>query len=285
MESLRLADAALRRIGRIHDLRPQQAPAEPAATPAGHDLAFDRVTFGYEPGRPVLRDVTFTARAGATTAIVGASGAGKSTVLALAARFYDPDAGSVRLGGVPLRDLTPAQLFDAVTVVFQDVYLFAGTIRDNIAFGRPDADDAAVEAAARAARCHEFVAAMPDGYATRIGEGGLTLSGGERQRVSIARAILKDAPVVLLDEATSALDPLNEHAVAEALTELVTGRTVVVVAHRLSTIRTADQILVLDHGRVVQRGRHEELIVQDGRYARLWAERERASRWRLPGRA
>lgn len=281
VEELRLADAALFRIGRIHDLEPQQAPAEPVAVPVGHDIRFEQVTFGYDPGRLVLSDVSFTARAGTTTAVVGPSGAGKSTLLALASRFYDPDAGTVRLGGVPLPDLTADQLFDAVTVVFQDVYLFAGTIRDNIAFGAPDADDATVEAAARAARCHEFVTALPDGYLTRIGEGGMTLSGGERQRLSIARAILKDAPVVLLDEATSALDPLNEEAVRAALSRLVAGRTVIVVAHRLSTIRTADQIIVLDAGRIVQRGKHADLLRQDGRYGRLWSERERASRWRL----
>jgi ATP-binding cassette subfamily B protein len=166
-------------------------------------------------------------------------------------------------------------------VVFQDVYLFQGTIRDNIALGRPEAGDAEVEAAARAARCHDFITAMPDGYATRIGEGGLTLSGGERQRLSIARAILKDAPLVLLDEPTSALDTLNERAIQDALAELVTGRTVIVVAHRLSTIRAADQILVLDAGQITQRGTHDELIEQGGLYAHLWAERERAAHWRL----
>ena len=229
----------------------------------------------------MLRDLSLHAPAGTTTAVVGPSGAGKSTLLALAARFYDPDRGTVRLGGVALPDLTAGQVFGAVTVVFQDVYLFAGTIRDNIAFGVPDADDAAVEAAARAARAHDFIAAMPDGYATRIGEGGMTLSGGERQRLSIARAILKDAPVVLLDEPTSALDPVTERAVQEALAELMTGRTVLVVAHRLSTIAGADQILVMRQGEIVQRGRHTDLIAEDGLYARLWAERDRASRWRL----
>jgi ATP-binding cassette, subfamily B, bacterial IrtB/YbtQ len=284
-EGLRLTDAALIRIARLRDLPPQEHPARPLAVPENYDVSFEAVTFGYQPGRPVLREVNFVARTGTTTALVGPSGAGKSTLLSLACRFYDPEAGVARLGGVSLADLTADQLFDAVTVVFQDVYLFAGTIRDNIAFGRPDATDAAVETAARAARCHSFVSAMPQGYLSRIGEGGMTLSGGERQRLSIARAILKDAPVVLLDEATSALDPLTERAVQEALTELARGRTVIVAAHRLSTICGADQILVVQAGQIVQRGDHHELIADgEGLYARQWAERHRAARWRLGNR-
>lgn len=280
-EGLRLTDAALRRIGRMRDLTPQAFPTTTLVDRVGHDLTFDAVTFGYDPARPVLRDITFTAAAGTTTAVVGPSGAGKSTLLALAARFYDPDSGRVRLGGVDLASLPAAELFGLVSVVFQDVYLFQGTVRDNIAFGASDADDAAVEAAARAARCHDFIAALPDGYATRVGEGGLTLSGGERQRLSIARAILKNAPVILLDEATAALDPITERAVREALAELTAGRTLIVVAHRLSTIRTADQIVVLRAGSLVRSGTHDELIAAGGLYARLWTERERASRWRL----
>ena len=283
-EGLRLTDAALHRIARLHSLPVQIHPAQEIAQPAGSDLAFEDVRFGYNPDRPVLTAIAFTATAGTTTALVGPSGAGKSTLLALACRFYDPDAGTIRLGGVPAADLTDQQLFDAVTVVFQDVYLFQGTIRDNIALARPEASDADVEAAAKAARCHDFITTMPVGYATRIGEGGLTLSGGERQRLSIARAILKDAPLVLLDEPTSALDPINERAIQDALTELTTGRTVVVVAHRLSTIRRADQILVIDAGRITQAGTHDELIDQPGMYAHLWAERERASHWRLDPR-
>jgi ATP-binding cassette subfamily B protein IrtB len=283
-EGLRLTDAALRRIARLRALPVQVRPSAAIAWPSGHDLSFQGVTFGYDADRPVLTGIDLTAAAGTTTALVGPSGAGKSTLLALACRFYDPDAGTVRLGGVPLPGLTDQQVFDAVTVVFQDVYLFQGTIRDNIALGRPDATEAEVEAAARAARCHDFIVAMPDGYRSRIGEGGLTLSGGERQRLSIARAILKDAPLVLLDEPTSALDPLNEAAIQAALTELVTGRTVIVVAHRLSTIRNADQIVVLEAGQIAQRGRHQTLLEQPGTYARMWSERERASRWRLDAR-
>jgi ATP-binding cassette subfamily B protein len=197
------------------------------------------------------------------------------------ARFWDPQAGAVRLGGVDLRDLTADQLYDAVTVVFQDVYLFPGSVAENIAFGRPDALGDEVVAAARAAQAHEFVRALPQGYDTPVGEGGARLSGGERQRISIARAILKDAPVVLLDEATAALDPTNERLLQTALAALVRDKTVLVVAHRLATIRHADQIAVMDRGRIVERGRHDQLLAAPGLYARLWAERERAARWRI----
>jgi ATP-binding cassette subfamily B protein len=281
IEGLRLSDAALRRIARIRDLAPEVHAAESRSLPRGKDVSVESVKFGYQPGHPVLRGVSFVAPQGKVTAIVGPSGAGKSTLLSLLARFQDPQSGVVSIGGVPLTELTRDQLFDAVTVVFQDVYLFAGTIRDNICFGNPAATDAEIAAAAAAARCDEFIAALPDGYASRIGEGGLTLSGGERQRLSIARAILKNAPLLLMDEATSALDPINEQAVQAALHKLVQGRTVIVVAHRLSTIRSADQILVLQAGEIVQRGKHAELMASEGLYARLWAERERASRWRL----
>ncbi|MDQ1305465.1 MAG: ATP-binding cassette, subfamily bacterial IrtB/YbtQ [Actinomycetota bacterium] len=285
-EGLRLTDAALRRIAHVRDLPVQAHPASVVARPADGELHLDRVTFGYDQGTPVLHEVSLVAPAGTVTAIVGPSGAGKSTLLSLAARFHDPDSGTVRLGGVPLPDLTRDQLFDAVTVVFQDVYLFAGTIRDNIAFGAPDAKAADVEAVARVAHCHAFITALPDGYDTRIGEGGMTLSGGERQRLSIARALLKNTPVILLDEPTSALDPITERVVQSAVTALARGRTVLVVAHRLSTIAAADQILVMREGRIVQCGRHAELLAEpDGLYFRLWAERERAARWRLDPRS
>ena len=285
VENLRLADASLQRIGAVMDLQPQHQPATVIATPASPDVTFESVTFGYDADRPVVEDVSFSATAGTMTALVGASGTGKTTLLNLIARFWDPTHGVVRIGGVDVRDLTATQLFDAITVVFQDVYLFQGSIRDNIAFGRPDATDADVEAAARAAQCHDFISALPGGYHTRIGEGGATLSGGERQRVSIARAILKDAPIVLLDEPSASVDPLNEQALHEALAALVRHKTLIVVAHRLSTIRSADQILVLagDGGasRIVERGAHDELLALGGVYAHLWHERARAADWRV----
>jgi ATP-binding cassette subfamily B protein IrtB len=293
LEMLRIADASLRRLVRLLDEPVQAVPAVAGPGPADAAVALEGVRFSYggpagstgSSGPPALDGVDVAVPAGTTCAIVGPSGAGKSTVLNLVARFWDPDAGSVRLGGVDLRDLTAEQLYDAVTVVFQDVYLFPATVHDNIAFGRPDATRSDVVAAAREAQAHEFVSALSRGYDTPVGEGGALLSGGERQRVSIARAILKDAPVVLLDEATAALDATTERQVQTALARLVSGRTLLVVAHRLATIRHADQIVVLDHGRVAERGVHADLVAAGGLYARLWAERERAARWTLGGGA
>ncbi len=280
-ESLRIADASLDRVARIFEEPVQPEPRTGAGLAAPLDVEFEGVTFAYGDDGPALSDVSFRAPAGSMTAVVGPSGSGKSTLLQLVARFRDPQQGSVRIGGLDLRDLTTEQVFDAVTFVFQEVYLFPGTIFDNIAFGRPDAAHEDVVAAAQAARAHDFIMELPEGYETPVGEGGATLSGGERQRVSVARAILKDAPIVLLDEATAALDPTNERLLQQALAELVRDKTLIVVAHRLSTIRAADQILVLDRGRMVELGSHEALLEQAGLYKRLWSERERASRWRI----
>ncbi len=280
-ESLRIADASLDRIARIFEEPLQPEPEREAVLGASHDVEFERVSFAYAGDAPAVAELSFRAPAGSMTAVVGPSGSGKSTLLQLVAGFREPQQGSVRIGGVDLRDLTREQLFELVTFVFQDVYLFPGTIFDNIAFGCPDPDPDQVMAAARAARAHDFVSALPDGYETRVGEGGATLSGGERQRISIARAILKDAPIVLLDEATASLDPTNERLLQQGLAELVRDKTLIVVAHRLSTIRAADQILVLDHGRCVERGSHEALRARQGLYERLWSERERATRWRI----
>lgn len=212
---------------------------------------------------------------------MGPSGSGKSTVCRLAARFWDPDAGRVLLGGTDERGLDPDEVLARMAIVFQDVFLFQGTVADNIRMGRADATDEEVREAARRAAALGFIEALPQGFDTPVGEGGSTLSGGERQRVSIARALLKDAPVVLLDEATSSLDTLNEVAVQSAITELVRGRTVAVIAHRLRSIRDADRIVVMDGGRVVDQGTHGELMGRCDLYRRLWEEQERAEGWQI----
>jgi ATP-binding cassette subfamily B protein len=280
MEVLRLADASMARFSRVAEAPVQPEPVEPLE-PADAGVQFDRVTFGYEPGRPVLHEVSFTVPERSMTAIVGPSGSGKSTLLNLLARFWDVDAGAIRIGGDDVRSLSAERLYSCISVMFQDVYLFQGTIFDNIAFGQPDAEPDKVHAAAEAAQAHSFITALPDGYDTRVGEGGATLSGGERQRIAIARAILKDAPIVLLDEATSAIDPTNEKRVTEGLANLVAKKTLLVVAHKLSTIRAADQVVALEHGRVAEIGTPAELISAGGVFARFHAQRERAQGWRL----
>jgi ATP-binding cassette, subfamily B, bacterial IrtB/YbtQ len=277
---IRVADNALDRVEEVLRARPLPEPATPAPPPQRSDIELDRVTFAYGD-RPVLRDVSLRVPERGMVALVGPSGSGKTTVTRLVARFWDVDAGAVRVGGTDVRDLAYEALMAQLSIVFQDVYLFDGTIEENVRLGRPEADGEALQAAARAARLDEVVARLPDGWRTRVGEGGVALSGGERQRVSIARALLKDAPIVLLDEATAALDPENEAAVAAALAALAKDRTVLVIAHRLQTVVAADEIVVLERGTVVERGRHAELLAAGGRYARFWAERRRAQGWRL----
>lgn len=240
-----------------------------------HDVCFENVSFGYD-GRDVLRDVSLTAREGTVTALVGPSGSGKTTIASLIPRFWDVERGRITVGGVDVREVGLERLMDAVAFVFQDTFLFADTIAANIRFGKSDATDAEVEAAARAARAHDFIAALPDGYQTKLGERGAALSGGERQRLAIARAVLKAAPIVVLDEATAFADPDNEAAIQEAIGALTAGRTLIVVAHRLHTIVSADQILVVDKGRIAERGRHEDLLKLNGTYARLWRDHEAA---------
>jgi ATP-binding cassette subfamily B protein len=275
-----ITDAAVERVVEVLDTQPLDA--DPDARITRFDVAFDEVGFAYaEGGAPVLRGVTFAVPARSFTALVGPSGSGKTTVTKLLTRYADPDAGTVRIGGVDLRTVDPSEIYRHVSVVFQDVYLFDDTIRANIAMARPDATDAEVEAAARAANVHGFVERLPHGYETRVGEIGGSLSGGERQRISIARAILKDAPIVLLDEPTAALDAESEVAVQQAIDALVADRTVVVIAHRMSTVVGADQILVLTDGRIAERGRHAELLAAGGRYARMWEAQTRARHWRV----
>jgi ATP-binding cassette, subfamily B, bacterial IrtB/YbtQ len=265
---LRAARAELDRLDAVLRAEPLPEPREPVR-PRRHDLEFASVVFGHG-GRPVIDGVSLSVPEGRRLAVVGPSGAGKSTLLHLVARFHDVDGGAVRLGGVDVRSVPTEVLMERIAVVFQDVHLFAGTIEENVRLGRPGATDAQVRAAAAAARLDEVVGRLPEGWATEVGEGGALLSGGERQRVSIARALLKDAPVVLLDEVTSALDPVNEAAVHEGVERLLAGRTVVMVAHRLRTVRGADHIVFLDGGRIVEEGDHEGLLRRGGRYADFW---------------
>ena len=284
MELTRMADASLTRIDRIVTAETLPVATQPV-DPDGFAVAFKQVDFSYVPGKPILQNLTFTVPERSMTAIVGPSGAGKSTVLNLLPRFWDVTGGHVTIGGVDTRDMAPQRLNELVTMVFQDVYLFAGTIRDNIAFGRPGASAQDVEAAAKSAQAHDFIMALPNGYETRIGEGGSTLSGGERQRISIARAILKDAPIVLLDEATAAIDPSNERAIQTALAQLVADKTLIVVAHKLTTVQAADQIVVIEDGALVESGNHQQLLETNGAYAKLWARWNRAADWRIGGDA
>jgi ATP-binding cassette subfamily B protein len=232
-------------------------------------------------GGDVIKDLSVVIPQGSVTALVGPSGSGKTTVSRLIARFWDVRDGEIRIGGRNVRDIDPERLMNYMSFVFQDVVLFDDTVMNNIRVGRQGATDEEVHAAARMARCDGFVREMPQGYETLIGENGSTLSGGERQRISIARALLKDAPIVLLDEATASLDPENETQIQEALSELVKGRTVIVIAHRLRTVIGADKIVVLDEGRLVEEGRSEQLLAGNGLFARMYAIQKESSGWRV----
>ncbi|MEJ2851919.1 MULTISPECIES: ABC transporter ATP-binding protein [unclassified Saccharothrix] len=266
---LRGARSELSRLDTVLRTESLPEPREPIQ-PDRHDLEFDSVAFRHGD-RTVIDDVSLSVPQGQRLAVVGPSGAGKSTLLRLLARFYDVDAGAVRVGGVDVRAINTEVLMAQIAFVFQDVFLFDGTIEENVRLGRPDATDVEVRAAATAARLDEVIERLPGGWATNVGEGGALLSGGERQRVSIARALLKDAPIVLLDEVTSALDPVNEAAVHEGIERLMAGRTVVMVAHRMRTVRRADRVVFLDGGRIVEDGSHDELLRRGSRYADFWA--------------
>ncbi|MBN7786202.1 ABC transporter ATP-binding protein/permease [Ponticoccus gilvus] len=270
---------ALVDMGEMFDLleQPQEVqdkPGAPALDVAGGAVTLDGVVFGYDAARPILKGVSVDVPAGQNVALVGPSGSGKSTIGRLLFRFYDVQGGAIRIDGQDLRDVTQDSLHAAIGVVPQDTVLFNDTIRYNIAYGRDGASQADIEAAARAAQIHDFIASLPEGYDTQVGERGLKLSGGEKQRVGIARTLLKNPPILLLDEATSALDTETEASIQEALRRAGEGRTVITIAHRLSTIADADRIVVLQDGEVVEEGTHEALLLRQGRYAQLWARQQ-----------
>ena len=247
---------------------------------SAYDIQFEDVTFAYDY-QEVLKDISFKIPENTTTAIIGPSGGGKSTICNLIARFYDVNKGRISIGGVDVRSMTCDGLLKNVSMVFQKVYLFHDTVLQNIRFGKPNASFEEVVETAKKACCHEFIMDLPNGYDTVIGDGGSTLSGGEKQRISIARAMLKNAPIIILDEATSSVDPENEHAIQQAISKLVHGKTMIIIAHRLATIQNADQILVVDQGRIVQRGGHESLLKEEGIYKRFLAIRQVAEKWSI----
>lgn len=251
--------------------------------PSAFDITFDKVTFSYDD-KPVLDNVSFRVRQGTWTAIVGPSGAGKSTIARLIPRFWDIQKGEIRIGEFDIRDIRHATLNSFIAIVFQEVYLFNDTIAENIRIGRPDATDEEVAQAAKASRCHEFIEKLPTGYATVVGEKGVKLSGGEKQRISIARALLKNAPIIVMDEATSMLDVHNERLIREAIDRLTRGKTVLIIAHRLSTVTGVDQILVLEDGRIVEQGTHDSILNAGGLYQKLWQNYTSAQGWKIRSR-
>ncbi|MEA5503567.1 ABC transporter ATP-binding protein [Halotia wernerae UHCC 0503] len=276
---MRMMDAALDRITDVLRIQPLPEHAEYKELKK-FDIEFRNVCFSYE-NTPILQNISFQVPQGSTTALVGVSGSGKTTITNLIARFWDVNAGEILVGEVNIKDLQIDDLLSHISIVFQDVYLFNDTILNNIKFGKKDATREEAIASAKTSQCHEFIQQLPNGYDTIIGESGATLSGGEKQRISIARAILKDAPIILLDEATASVDPENEIAIQKAINSLVQSKTLIIIAHRLSTITSADQILVINQGQIVERGKHEHLLSVNGVYQRLWESRQQAKSWKV----
>ena len=276
---LRVVDVSVTRAQEILDT-PQMDITVEMITPENRDLAAENVEFSYEK-RKVIDGISAQFPEKTTTAIVGPSGGGKTTLVNLLARFWDVDAGTVTLGGRNVKEYDMDSLMENFSFVFQNVYLFHDTIANNIRFGQPDAPMEKVVEAAKKACCHEFIEALPEGYNTVIGEGGASLSGGEKQRISIARAMMKDAPVIFLDEATANVDPENENDLMKAIQALTAEKTVIMIAHRLKTVEHADQILVVDHGKIVQQGTHENLMKEEGIYRNFISERREAASWKV----
>ncbi|MDR2368527.1 MAG: ABC transporter ATP-binding protein/permease [Deltaproteobacteria bacterium] len=284
LTEIRYMGLAAQRISAVFAEKPLKESDTPSG-PTGHDIVFDRVSFAYNPGQPVISDLSLTIPQGAMTALVGPSGGGKTTMAGLMARFWDPDAGTISIGGCDIKNMQNDKLNSLFSFVFQDVYLFQDTILNNIKVGNRFASPEAITQAAKLAHCHDFIMDMEHGYLTMVGEGGATLSGGERQRISIARAILKNAPIVVLDEATASLDPENELSVQMAISALVKDKTLVVIAHRLKTVASANQIVVLERGRISELGTHDRLLAAKGPYFALWQERQKTGGWKIPGKA
>jgi len=248
--------------------------------PTSYDIQFEDVSFAYDE-KLILKDVSFYIPENTTTAIVGQSGSGKTTICNLIARFYDTQSGTIKIGGTDIKQMTCDSLLSNISMVFQKVYLFNDTIKNNIRFAKPEATMEEITEVAKKACCHDFIMALPSQYDTVIGDGGSTLSGGEKQRISIARAMLKNASIIILDEATASVDPENEHLIQQAISSLVNGKTIITIAHRLATIENADQILVIDDGKIAQRGTHSELIAKVGIYRRFFEIREQAENWSI----
>jgi ATP-binding cassette subfamily B protein/subfamily B ATP-binding cassette protein MsbA len=279
VESIQTSLAGAERVFEILDTEPdiEDSPRARVLPPVKGQVSFEQVSFGYLPGEFVLQDISFAIQPGQTLALVGPTGVGKTTIASLIPRFYDTSAGRVLIDGQDVREVTLESLRRQISLVLQDVFLFNGTVADNIRYGAPEASDEAVRAAADHAFAHEFITKLPDGYDTIIGERGVKLSGGQKQRLAIARALLRDTPILILDEATSAVDSETEAQIQAALRALVRNRTTIVIAHRLSTVREADQILVLEDRGIAEAGSHSELLAQDGLYARLYQTQFRAS--------